>query len=333
MAARYRTHPSSSQLSHERTWTCVGPDGHGPYRAVRYNLILDEVGRESPSQRFSFRPRHRNGFESFYDQRPIRLVESIAGLALSEQVTTVAERHFASLESTIQESVFTQETVAALNARIPWGKSGGVGTEARATVTDSLRSLTTIERRWEERESQSRTVSVDLDQRASETRVIQAAPYLKITYDAYLVYADYLQVEYAKRALRLRVERVKSPPLGNDPTKTHRNIIMFNIPLGRFVVFERLGTQDMSYVSPERFARFGVDPQQVTVSPIPHPKRHEVRAFREVPTLYRISNATFPLKADQRSTFLSEADIMGYDEDEAVNTAWRWEVRRHRRRR
>lgn len=331
MSTKARTDPTSIELSRERSWDHNGHPKYGPFQAVRFFLLLDEQSLASAERGLSFR-RGVRASECFYDQRPLNVLDVTPGGTVAQEVTVTRERSYSSLESAIHERLFTSEIRAEITGEIDWAKTLRMGSKVSELIGRSARDLHSVELRHEEKECATRVVKYTLAAEGLSRRAFQAAPYIQVTYDAYVVHADFLQVTYAPKSLHIRRERIKTPPLDEKGGRTHQNFKLLNVPLGRFTVYEKIGSQDMSFVLPEVFERRAIDPSQVTRTEIPKPRRFEVMDCGRTPTLYQVANAAFPLKFEQRKALTEEAELFNYPESEVQETAWFWEVRRRNRR-
>src|SRR5690606_9307971 len=146
-------------------------------------------------------------------------------------------------------------------------------------------------------------------------------------------HVDYLVVSYRATHGGLRVRRVKSPALTNA-NAGHQNFTPYGLLLGRYRYWLPEGNASRNLVSVSEHRAGHINPQHVSFHPDATGDRrfYDLSPFKRTPSLYKISNAAFPLKDSQRRESWTEDDLLLLPDWEVQDSSWAWEARRRLRR-
>ena len=185
----------------------------------------------------------------------------------------------------------------------------------RLSIAESIRSSETVSRR----EKKSFTVTQTVKAGAQEPQYAVAG-YRKYRRDVYLHYIDYLFVEYRRTAFGLRRKKSNLPrPVGT----AHLNLIPMHIPLFRMSYWSLEAESSLLYTQTEYENLTKVThPDRVTFEELYEPLRLPMPAREQQPTLYTLSNITFPLRWIDRKGPWTREELEQIEMEEAEGSAW-----------
>ena len=185
----------------------------------------------------------------------------------------------------------------------------------RASVSETVRSSTTVSRRERRTFTVRQTIKADTPELQ-----VAVAGYRKYRRDVYLHYLDYLFVEYRRTALGLRRKKRNLPrPVGT----AHVNLIPVHIPLFRFYYWNLESESSLLYSETEYQNLTKVaHPDRATFDVLHEPIRLPMPPREENPTLYTLSNIAFPLRWVDRKGPWTRAELEQIELDEADGSAW-----------
>jgi len=162
------------------------------------------------------------------------------------------------------------------------------------------------------------TISPDI------TESIVAVPaYKRKAYDLFLSYVDFLKVDYERSLLGLRKKAKKYPQI-IDFNK-HPNRVKFGIPISTIMYWEFLPNSSVLMLENEHQIQVA-DAEQISINN-PQCEKKKYVNFPNVPSLYQIANAAFPLKWVLRtpeSKKWTEEDLKKIELDEVKNQKNGW---------
>ncbi len=310
--------PLAVSLTHESEWSTTASK-LGPFGIYRLNLIL----KHRPLQAFGYGDAAEH-------------VASSTGTELSTRQLIRFETEQIKTSSILQEHLESMDLTSTVNAGAE-AKVAGLGSAKFAGVlaehlSSAFRETRTIEFSKSNRVSMEREVSVSVTGGSGPS--VHSVPYQRWAMSVRLSHIDYLEVEYRKINGGFRVRRCKEPALAGARA-SHSNFIPSGLPLGEFRRWRPIGGADTNLISVADYNNSHINPRHVELLP-PRDRKakfYGLQNFRNTPSLYKISNATFPLKASQRRTAWSDAELLALLDSEPRETAWIWELRRQSRRR
>lgn len=313
------TAPLAVALSREAPWDGCGSD-YGPYSIIRYNFLLsrkptDELG-------------YGDAIENLESPEGVHLEHRRLARYTYSRVTT---------SGILREYVQTSKLVDILKSQIGHSSPGLASFKLEGQLQSSLEAALKDSRSFQLSETReiTREQEVTVSTDGSAKAAVYAVPYERWRMDVTLNHIDYLTVEYAKRAGGARVERVKSPPITHSEGRRQaNNYLPSGVKLGKFFYWEPVGTADATAVAKDVYSRERINPLHVDfrASDQTKTKFYGLDAFRQTPSLYKISNAAFPLKAEQRQAAWTDEEILSLQDFEPKDIAWIWHFHRQLRR-
>lgn len=141
--------------------------------------------------------------------------------------------------------------------------------------------------------------------------------YQKRAFDIWLGYVDYLYVIYATSHFGLRKKRRKYPPY--SVSNRTLNILKLNNPMGTINFWKKIS--GYSYYSESEY-KLEVPDTNTFILASPENKSKHAISFPKLPSLYQVSNITFPLKWIKRIGNWTEKELMEIEEEEARDSVW-----------
>lgn len=309
--------PIAVALTHESEWDAHG-NHLGPFSIHRLNFSLEMY----PLGVFGY------GEAAEY-------VASPSGTTMTMRQLIRYEFERVDRVSILQEHLESSDLTSALHAKAQTGPVGLGSASFAASIeehlTESFRENRTVESSNVMRSAQEREVSVEVPGGGGAS--VHAVPYERWAIAVRLSHIDYLEVVYRVTHAGLRIRRTKSPELIDERT-THTNYRPSGVPLGELRFWRPSGGANTNLIPLGEYNQNHINPRHVDVRSPKDPKTkfYGLGDFRRTPSLYKISNAAFPLKATQHHTTWTTEDLLALRDLEPNATAWIWERRRHTRR-
>ena len=274
--------PFSVDLTEEKSWEALN-ENNTSFGIVRCHFQLNERLLEEP---------HQVG-------EALAVYKSPKGVGSQHVISSSFEleeiKQVASIRKFVQEHESTAQFATELAGKMGFSKRNELSAKIKTDLSDKLK--TSISTTNELRESQKirETVSFEITNAIDPdvTDPIVAVPaYKRKAYDLILGYVDFLRVDYERSFFGLRKKAKKLPPI-IDHTK-HPNRMKFGIPLSTIMYWEFLPKSSVLMLEDEHHVQVN-DAEQITVD-FPQCEKPTYVKFPDVPTLYQIANAAFPLK-------------------------------------
>lgn len=171
-------------------------------------------------------------------------------------------------------------------------------------------SKTTSHKRTESYES---TYTVN----GSSERLVVAPVYKYMALDIYLAYVDFLFINYSKKLFGLRKKRRHSPHWKNGRPQ---NVLKFNIAVCCIKYWKRL--EKSGVILKENEYKQEVDePSEIVLSDAENLHQYHVE-LPDLPTLYQLAMAAFPLKWIHRKGDWTMEDLKKLEFEEAKESPW-----------
>lgn len=122
--------------------------------------------------------------------------------------------------------------------------------------------------------------------------IVAVPAYKRKSYDLLLSYVDFLKVDYERSIFGLRKKAKKHPKIVNF--NSHPNRIKFGTPLATILYWEFLPKSSVLMLEKDHAVEVS-DSEQVCID-YPQCEKIKYVKFPDVPSLYQIANAAFPLK-------------------------------------
>jgi hypothetical protein len=315
-----RTHlsvPAAVKLTNESTWS-RRENGKGSYRMMRFHYVLDEHGLTGKPKMGGILGMHAN------DQG------TAVQLHLSHEVEITTLR----FEQTIREHLVNEEVVSDVNQKIgtalslPEGMfkaSAELASGIKETIAESVKTATTLQHSFTEVRREKFDVTYEMDGQAAR-RQVEVAMYERRTVDVYLVYIDFLEVNYKRSAMGLRKKRIKNPAFLDNTGTLRPNEIRLHDPIGAYNYW-RLVPRTSWMIPENRYRNQVGDHTEVTRTEIGKPRLYERKNFPRVPSLYQISNAAFPLKwAKRQGDCWTDEELLELEQEEELISNWIWRI-------
>lgn len=310
--------PLSVPLTRPSAWRCDSP-GDGPYDIMRLNFLLER------------RPLLETGYGD--------ALGSIVGSPQS-QIQTREKLTYSYTEvdshSLVEEHLQTSGLTAKLGADARLGSehfgSAGFSAALESNLTETFRTtrgFDSVRTRTFDREEEV-TVTVE----GGQERAVHAVPYRRYELSVRLHHVDYLRVSYEPTFAGLRVRRVKEPSLVSSRDGGVQNYRKSGLLLGRYLFWQQEGDAGRNLIPVSKHEKHHINPQHVefVLDETNDREFYSLSPFRDTPSLYKISNAAFPLKESQRHENWTEEDLLGLQEWVVRDSSWVWEARRRHRR-
>jgi hypothetical protein len=257
----------------------------------------------------------------------LMIVESPAGVHQEYVRSLTTELTSVQLHESFAQRMYQDESMQCFASSLATGLGTHFGGRLAAEVkSECSRTLTeTFQESYRHQAVVTQRVQETYDMRytvkpSMTERLVGVAMYQRYAIDIKLTWVDYLEVVYRRTTLGLRKKRVKTPPVTN---RVHPNWEKFNLPLATVYYWKPL--PQSAVIMPARQYRNEVDdPESVDICP-PASTRQTVCPKPDVPTLYQVSNAAFPLRWIERRGDWTEDELKRIEDEEAKQTAWWWE--------
>jgi len=305
MEPRYISIPFSVDLSEEQSWQLV-PDQKYAYCILRLHFFVRQrqVGRDIKHGEII---------------APVKAPASAGSVwTYGEEIETELSRVDETIEQVLVEEELIQKEIAELvtKLKVPgFGEaSSGLKSEMSKRFKESLTVTSRQQKSVTHRDKVKFEIAFHIPDGTSETYYAVKA-YKRLAYDVYLAWVDYLFVAYERKAFGILKKRRKWPePAGRN----HPNWVSIKkaiaavefwqlLPRGGVVVPKKQYKEEVKY------------PFEIDVKSLKgFPKNHMPRP--DVPTLYQLSTAAFPLRWVKRKGKWTEEELRKIEEEES---GWR----------
>jgi hypothetical protein len=284
MSYIYFTVPYVSALESEGGWK-RDPNSEHTYSIIRGHYVLREHQLNEPTQKgevvgalTSLRGVTQKKTESVeYEFTAVKLVESI--------------------QESLREAEMTSEVISSISSSLGTDKIGKLSGELKSglkvQLKDSFTNSFKVQTSETLREKKVKTWEYTIDPEKFEPNATIAAvkAYKRYSLDLYLVFLDYLFIEYRRPPFGVRLKRNKIPPVKG---KIHPNLIKLDLPVSSIVFWKQV-PDSLLLVSEKDYQIEVDDPFEVIIQELSINKTFPVQ-FPPKPTLYDLSEKTFPRK-------------------------------------
>ncbi len=235
-----------------------------------------------------------------------------------EEIETEFSRVGETIEQVLLEEEIIQKEIAELVTKLKAPGLGEASSGLKSEMSKRFKESLTVTSRQQKsvtrRDKVKYEITFHIPDDTSETYYAVKA-YKRVAYDVFLAWVDYLFVRYERRAGGILKKRRKSP----EPTgPNHSNWLKIKKSVAA-VEFWMLLPEGGVVVPKKKYEEEVTDPYDIDI------KRLEGFSARhmgkpDVPTLYQISNAAFPLKWVKRKGAWTEEELRKIEEEES---GWR----------
>ena len=283
MGYEYFTIPYLTELRNEDGWN-RDPNSEHTYSIVRAHYAVREHQLNEASK----------GGEV------VGVSTSLKGA--SQKITESKEYEYTEvrMRQSVQEALLEDETITEITSSIAASLgagvaklSGDVKSSLKTRIKESFKKTFTVQITEGAKERRVKTLEyvVNPEQFGANARIITAKAYKRHALDLYLVFLDYLLVEYKRPPFGVRLRRNKLPAIAGN---VHPNIIKFDWPLVSILFWRQV--PDSLLLVPEKDYTIEVDdPFEVITQELTLTKTFPVRLPAK-PSLYELSETAFPKK-------------------------------------
>lgn len=274
--------PFSVDLIEENAWEALNDKGTS-FRIVRCHFQLNERILNEP---------HQVG-ESLAVYKSPKGVGSQHVISSSFELEEVKQIN--SIEKFLFESESTARFASELAAHLGFSKKNSISAKVKYEISEKLKH--NIVKSLEITESQKirATTSFEITNTIDPnvTDPIVAVPvFRRKSFDLLLGHVDYLKVDYERGLFGLRKKSKKYPKI--EDFNNHPNRIEFGTPLATIKYWEFLPKSSVLMLEEEHKVQVK-NSEQLFIEQ-PHCTKRKYVNFPDVPSLYQIANAAFPLK-------------------------------------
>lgn len=309
--------PLAVPLTHESRWSGCGSE-RGPFSIVRFNFILEH------------RPLRAIGYGDVAQH-----IEGSAGSQVSSRRLIRYEYERVTTHSILEEHLDSSEVVSKIQDDVSLEAPGLATFKLGASLEGHLSSAFRDAQSFQTVEARRLTFEQEVNVKVAggSEASVHAVPYRRWAMKVRLSHIDFLTVEYRPRFGRARIERCKDPQL-RDAYSSHTNYRKSGLALGEYRYWRPMGGADTTVISRAKHQKFHINPLDVDFRPSDGDDRtfYDLKLFKGTPSLYKISNAAFPLKAEQRRDAWTDDDLLALLDVEPTDVVWIWEFRRRLRR-
>jgi hypothetical protein len=285
MSKIYFTVPYINALETESGWKST-PDVENTYSVIRCHYLLNGPNQLS---------------EPVKRGEVVDVLGNLKGLAQKKTYAREYEVTSIQVEEAVQESVKEEESVQEFTSTL----SASLGVEKIASVSSELKEKlktrlqesfkTSFKVQVSETLREKKTVTwegtIDPEKFDEDETIVLAKAYKRYAFDLYLVFVDYLFVEYRSSTLGVMLKRNKFPPAEG---KNHPNIIRLDLPLASLRFWKQL-PDALLPMDQSKYMLEVDDPLDITTESLADYKRFPAR-IPPKPTLYDLSEKAFPKK-------------------------------------
>lgn len=309
--------PLAVPLTREARWSGCGTN-YGPFSVVRFNFLLEH------------RPLEKFGYGNAAEH-----IEGSAGSQVTSRLLIRYEFERVTTSSILEEHLDSSEVVSRIQADIGLESPGlatfKLGSGLEEHLSSAFRETRTFEVTEARRSIREREVNVTVDGGSAPS--VHAVAYRRWAMTVKLNHIDFLTIEYKKRAGGTRIQRLKDPQLP-DSYSSHTNYRSSGLSLGEFRYWRPMGGAEATVIARSQHQDAHINPLHVGFHAHEDAKRrfYGLQEFRGTPSLYKISNAAFPLKHEQRRVAWTDEELLRLLDVEPKDAVWIWEFRRQLRR-
>jgi hypothetical protein len=283
MGYEYFTIPYLTTLKNEGGWS-RDPNSEHTYSIVRAHYAVKERQLNEPSK----------GGEV------VGVSTSLKGATQKIIESKEYEYTEVKMRQSVQESLVEEATITEITSSIAASLSAGIAKlssdlkgSIKTQLKESFKNTFTIQITESAREKKVKSLEyvVDPDKFQPNERIITAKAYKRHSLDLYLVFVDYLLVEYRRPPLGVRLKRSKRP---TPKDNFHPNIIKLDWPLVS-MLFWRQVPDSLLLVAEKDYTIEVEDPFDVKIQELTETKRFPVK-LPPKPSLYEVSESVFPQK-------------------------------------
>lgn len=274
--------PFSVDLTEENSWESLNNDGTS-FGIIRCHFQLNERLLDEPHQ-------VGDALAVYKSPKGVGSQHVISSSFELEEVKQVN-----SIEKFLSESESTAKFASELAFKMGFTKNNSISGKIKAELSEKLKQSVSksleINESQKVRETTSFEVTNAID--PSVTEPLVAVPVFKRkAFDLLLGHVDYLKVDYKRDRLGLRKKAKKFPRIFDF--NNHPNRIEFGVPLATIKYWEFLPKSSVLMLEDEHKVQVE-NAEQLTIESPLCTKIKYVK-FPDVPSLYQIANAAFPLK-------------------------------------
>jgi hypothetical protein len=277
--------PYIKALETESGWNS-DPDIENMYSVIRCHYLLNGPNQLSDPEKMG---------------EVVDVLKNLKGLTQKKGHATEYEVTTMQVEEAVKESVreeeSVQEFVSSLSASLGSEKVGKISSEIKDSLKTRLQETfkSSFKVQVSETFREKRTVTwegiIDPEKLDEGETVNLVKAYKRYSFDLYLLFIDYLFVEYKSSTLGVILKRSKLPPVvGNN----HRNIIRFDSPLVSLRFWGQL-PDTLLPIDQSKYTLEVDDPLDITTENLKKYKSFPVK-LPPKPTLYDLSEKAFPRK-------------------------------------
>ncbi|MCG9699514.1 hypothetical protein L1D19_05130 [Vibrio natriegens] len=274
--------PFSVDLTEERAWEALN-EKRTSFGIVRCHFQLNERILNEP---------HQVG-------EALAVYKSPKGVGSQHVISSSFEleevKQIGSIEKFLIESESTAKFASELVSKLGFKKdisiSGKVKSELSEKLKESVSSSLEVSESQKVRETTTFEITNTIDPEVTEP-IVAVPVFKRKSFDLLLGHVDFLRVDYEREMLGLRRKSRKYPKIIDF--NNHPNRVEFGIPLATIKFWEFLPQSSVLMLENDHTVQVE-NSEQLTVEPPICNKRKYVK-FPDVPTLYQIANAAFPLK-------------------------------------
>lgn len=283
MGYEYFTIPYLTALNKEGGWD-RDPTSEHTYSIVRAHYAVRERQLNEPSKGGDV----------------VGVSTSLKGA--TQKITDSKEYEYTEVKmrQSVQESLVEQETITEITSSIGASLGAGIAklsgdlkSSIRTQLKESFKNTFTVQITESAKEKKVKTLEymVDPAQFGANARLVTAKAYKRHALDLYLVFVDYLLVEYRRPPFGVRLKRSKRPTAKGG---FHPNIVKLDWPLVSMLFWRQV--PDSLLLVPEKDYVIEVeDPFEITIQELTATKSFPVK-LPPKPSLYDVSEQVFPLK-------------------------------------
>jgi hypothetical protein len=305
MEPRYISIPYAVDLSEEKSWQVV-PNQKYAYCILRLHFLI----------------RQRQASRDTKHGEIIATVEAPASTGsvwtYGEEIETEISRVDETIEQILVEEESIQTEIAELVTKLKVPGFGEASSGLKSEMSKRFKESITVTSRQQKsvthRDKVKFEIAFHIPDATSETYYAVKA-YKRVAYDIFLSYVDYLFVAYERRLFGILKKRRKSPELTG---RNHTNWVTIKKSIAA-IEFWMLLPKGGVVLSKKRYQEEVKDPFEIEVKRLEgFSAKHMPKP--DVPTLYQLSTAAFPLRWVKRKGPWTEEELRKIEEEES---GWR----------
>lgn len=282
MGKKYFTLPYITNLETESGWSS-NPDDENKYSVVRCHFMLS-----GPNQLGDIKKGEK-----------VDALQTLKGMEQEIISSNEYELTTVRVDEAVAESLREEESIEEFVSSLSLSIGSEKGAKLSNEIKDSLKTRlhTSFKESFKVQVSETlrekKTVTwrgkIEQDKFESNETIVLTKAYQQYSLNLYLLFVDYLLVEYTGSFIYLK--RKKFPPVVKG---THSNIIRLDLPLASILFWKQLPNTLLS-VNQKGYKLEVEDPSEIEIQELKDYKKHPVK-IPPKPTLYDISERAFPKK-------------------------------------